>query len=139
MRLYTDWQPTACDDSTTEPSGPRWRPNSERTPGPGNGRQCFWTTLTTCRTSKHYGRRSDILPTPANLKLRLALIAKFDQLSARLENGDESAVEEAHDHIGGLLLSDDTGTLALVMQAFARVLESFQGEVDSESWRYTIQ
>jgi len=65
-----------------------------------------------------------------SLRLRLALIAKFDQLSARLEAGDQSAIEDAHSHLAGLIVSDDTPTLALVIRAFARVLDEQQSEVD---------
>ena len=76
------------------------------------------------------------MATPDNLKLRLALIAKFDQLSARLADSDESAIEPAHFHIRGLLECTDCPTLALTMEALARVLESFQGEVDEDHLRF---
>lgn len=74
------------------------------------------------------------MATPENLRLRVALIAKFDQLACRLADGDETAIEEAHDHICGLIVCEDCGTLSLVMKALASVLESFQGEADNLRW-----
>ena len=79
------------------------------------------------------------MATPSNLRLRVQLISKFDQLAIRLEDGDEAAIEEAHSHLAGLILCDDTGTLALVMKALRTVLEDFQGEIDSHGWRYSVE
>ena len=76
------------------------------------------------------------MPTPETLRLRLRLISKFDQLAARLEAGDETAVEAAHDHICGLVVCDDASTLALVMKALAGVLSDFQDEIDENGYRY---
>ncbi len=70
------------------------------------------------------------MPSPANLRLRLQLIAQFDQLAERLADGDQSALAEAHDRIAGLTLCDDCDTLASVFRALARVLEEQQGEID---------
>jgi hypothetical protein len=77
------------------------------------------------------------MATPENLKIRLQLISRLDQLASRLDDGDETAIDEARDHLCGLIVSNDTETLALVMKALASVLEGFQGEVDANSWRYT--
>jgi hypothetical protein len=62
------------------------------------------------------------MPTPENLKLRVQLIAKFDQLRSRLESGDEAAIEEAQNHISGLIVCDDMPTLALAMKCLAGLL-----------------
>lgn len=75
--------------------------------------------------------RSNPNGNPRNLKLRVQLIATFDQLSSRLTDGDETAIEEAHSHIAGLVLCDDMPTLALTMKALSSMLESFQGEIDA--------
>jgi hypothetical protein len=77
------------------------------------------------------------MATPENLRLRLQLIAKFDQLSARLDAGDETAIDEARDHICGLVICEDTETMSLIMKALSSVLEGFQGQVDANSWKYT--
>ena len=71
------------------------------------------------------------MATPENLRLRLQLIAKFDQLASRLADGDEAAIEDAHNHIAGLIVCNDMPTLGLVMKALSQVLESFQGEIDA--------
>ena len=71
-------------------------------------------------------------PSPENLRLRIQLIAKFDQLQSRLSNGDESAIEEAHSHICGLIVCRDMPTLSLIMKALGTVLTDMQDELDSE-------
>ena len=76
------------------------------------------------------------MPKPENLKLRLRLIAKFDSLSARLADGDQTAIESAHLHIGGLLACNDCDTLGLIMKALGRVLEDMQEEIDTNKYHW---
>ena len=76
------------------------------------------------------------MPEPANLRLRLQLISRFDQLAARLADGDKTAIEPTHDHIRAMLDCRDMPTLSLIMKAMMGVLESFQGEVDEDHLRF---
>ena len=79
------------------------------------------------------------MPTSETLRRRLQLIAEFQQLQARLEAGDETAIEPATDILIGVSITKDCGTLALVMKALAETLAGFQGELDREGWKYTVQ
>lgn len=76
------------------------------------------------------------MPRPENLRLHLKLLSDLDQLAARLEAGDQSAVAEAQDRLYGVALCNDPITLALVMKALAKVLADFQQEIDAGGWRF---
>lgn len=75
------------------------------------------------------------MPTPANLRLRLKLLSDFDQLVARLEARDDSAIKEAQDRLYGIALTEDPGTLALIFRALARVLEEQQPAIDAGGFK----
>jgi hypothetical protein len=69
---------------------------------------------------------------PKVLRLRCRLTAKFDQLVARLNDGDPMALVEARDHLQGLALKANCDTMALVFRALGRTLTDMQEEIDGQ-------
>ena len=76
------------------------------------------------------------MASPQSLKTRLALMSKFEQLAARLSDGDESAVEDARECLVGIEMAATCSTMAMIFKALVAVLGDMQGEIDAAGFRY---
>ena len=70
------------------------------------------------------------MPTSESLRLRIRLIAEFEQLAERLAHGNETTVEEAQNRLYGAAMAANVDTLALIMKALATVPSQMQDEID---------